>query len=63
VSTYLPATRTGSLGALKSGTCFWIKDVSSGAEPGTFYGSGAARACKGTDAAGANLGQLVDEIR
>jgi len=33
----------------KSGKCFWIKDVSSGAGAGTFYGSGAAAACKGTE--------------
>ncbi len=39
----------------KSGTCFWIKDISSGAGAGTFYGSGAAAACHGTDAAGATL--------
>ena len=37
----------------KSGKCFWIKDISSGAGAGTFYGSGAAAACHGTDAAGA----------
>ena len=37
----------------KSGKCFWIKDIATGAGAGTFYGSGAAAACHGTDAAGA----------
>jgi len=37
----------------KSGTCFWIKDVATNPGAGTFYGSGAAAACHGTDAAGA----------
>ena len=35
-----------------SGTCFWIKDVAT-APGGTTYGSGAAAACAGTDAAAA----------
>ena len=39
----------------KSGKCFWIKDISTGAGAGTFYGTGAAAACKGTDASGAAL--------
>jgi type IV pilus assembly protein PilA len=38
----------------KSGTCYWIKDVASGAGAGTFFGSGAA--CTGTAALGATLG-------
>jgi len=37
----------------KSGKCFWIKDIATGAGAGTFYGSGASTACHGTDAAGA----------
>ena len=37
----------------KSGTCYWIKDVSSGGGAGTFYGTGAAAACHGTDASAA----------
>jgi len=34
-----------------SGTCFWIKDISTDPGAGTFYGSGAA--CDGTAAKGA----------
>jgi type IV pilus assembly protein PilA len=41
----------------KSGTCFWIKDVATGAGAGTFYGSTAGPTCLGTAAtAGAALG-------
>jgi type IV pilus assembly protein PilA len=35
----------------KSGTCFWIKDIATGAGAGTFYGTGAT--CTGTAAAAA----------
>ena len=38
----------------KSGTCYWIKDVATGASAGTFFGSGAT--CTGTAAAGAAAG-------
>ena len=38
----------------KSGTCYWIKDVATGAGAGTFFGSGAT--CTGTAAAGASAG-------
>ncbi len=34
----------------KSGTCFWIKDVASGANAGTTYGAGDDTTCTGTDA-------------
>jgi type IV pilus assembly protein PilA len=40
----------------KSGTCYWIKDVATGGGAGTFFGSGTAATCTGTDAAGASAG-------
>ena len=47
--------QTWSAAALsKSGTCYWIKDVASGAGAGTFYDSGAT--CTGTAAAAAAKG-------
>src|SRR5258706_7723224 len=38
----------------KSGTCYWIKDVATGAGAGTFYGTGAT--CTGTAATAAAAG-------
>ena len=40
----------------KSGTCFWIKDIASGAGAGTFYGTGAT--CTGTAATAAAAGSF-----
>ncbi len=34
----------------KSGKCFWLKDIATGASAGTKYGTGADTACTGTDA-------------
>jgi len=54
VSTYLAGNQTWEASVLsKSGTCFWIKDVSSGAGAGPSTVPVRPRACKGTDAAGA----------
>jgi type IV pilus assembly protein PilA len=37
----------------KSGKCFWIKDIATGAGAGTFYGSVAGPTCTGAAATGA----------
>jgi type IV pilus assembly protein PilA len=40
----------------KSGKCFWIKDIATGAGAGTFYGSVAGPTCTGTAALAAAAG-------
>jgi type IV pilus assembly protein PilA len=48
-------TQTWSAAVLsKSGTCFWIKDIATGAGAGTFYGTGGT--CTGTAAVAAANG-------
>ena len=50
VSVSAAATTWAAARMSASGTCYWIKDVSTGA---TTYGTGAAGTCTGTDALGA----------
>ena len=50
VSVSAAATTWAAARMSASGTCYWIKDVSTGA---TTYGTGAAATCTGTDALGA----------